>query len=218
MGYLQEFLFSPDRARQKVKVLSGGERNRLLLARLFTKTSNLLIMDEPTNDLDVETLELLEELLVGYAGTLLLVSHDRAFLNNVVTSTIVLEGNGTVYEHPGGYDDWLYRRKDKTEEMPAAVQKEEKTVPSAMPETKPAKPKKLTIKEQKELDALPGEIEKLDAEEAQIVERMATPGFYMKDTRKIAETKTRLTAITEERPKLYARWEELEKRRPQNLM
>ena len=110
IGYLQDFLFAPARARSPVKVLSGGERNRLFLARLFTKPSNLLVMDEPTNDLDVETLELLEELLVEYSGTLILVSHDRAFLNNVVTSTIVMEGNGLINEYPGGYDDWLSQR------------------------------------------------------------------------------------------------------------
>ncbi|MEI6862789.1 MAG: ATP-binding cassette domain-containing protein [Candidatus Omnitrophota bacterium] len=110
IGYLQEFLFSPSRARTPVKVLSGGERNRLLLARLFTRPSNVLVMDEPTNDLDIETLELLEEVLLKYSGTLLLVSHDRAFLNNVVTSTIVLEGNGIINEYPGGYDDWLQQR------------------------------------------------------------------------------------------------------------
>ena len=111
IGYLEDFLFSPERARTPVKVLSGGERNRLLLARLFTRPSNVLVMDEPTNDLDMETLELLEELLLDYSGTLLLISHDRAFLNNVVTSTFVLEGEGAVNEYPGGYDDWLSQRK-----------------------------------------------------------------------------------------------------------
>ncbi len=210
MGYLQEFLFSPDRARTKVKVLSGGERNRLLLARLFTKTSNLLIMDEPTNDLDVETLELLEELLIGYSGTLLLVSHDRTFLNNVVTSTIILEGNGVIYEHPGGYDDWAARRKDSVVET-EAPRKEEEIQKEAEVVVKPAKPKKLTMKEQKELEAIPALIEKLDAEQAVIVERMGTPGFYNKDSRKITETKARLAAITEELAKIYERWEFLEK-------
>src|SRR3989338_6589473 len=114
IGYMQDFLFSPERARSPVKVLSGGERNRIFLARLFTKPSNFLIMDEPTNDLDLETQELLEELLMDYSGTLILVSHDRAFLNNVVTSTIVFEGNGNVYSYPGGYDDWLAQRQRKT--------------------------------------------------------------------------------------------------------
>ncbi len=212
MGYLQEFLFSPDRARTKVKVLSGGERNRLLLARLFTKTSNLLIMDEPTNDLDVETLELLEELLIGYSGTLILVSHDRAFLNNVVTSTIILEGNGVIYEHPGGYDDWLNRRKDKVEEN-EPPRKEEKAKQEIEPAVKPAKPKKLTLKEKKELESIPATIEKLEAEQAQIIEKMANPHFYMKDSRKITETKSRLAAITEELAKAYDRWETLEKGR-----
>jgi ATP-binding cassette subfamily F protein uup len=213
MGYLQEFLFSPDRARVKVKVLSGGERNRLLLARLFTKTSNLLIMDEPTNDLDVETLELLEELLIGYAGTLLLVSHDRAFLNNVVTSTIVLEGDGVIYEHPGGYDDWILRRKDKAEDTEAPPPKSEKEKPQeqAAPAVKSAKPKKLTIKEQKELASFPAIIEALEAEQAQIVERMASPNFHMKDHKKIMDTKARMAAIAEELAKTYERWENIEK-------
>ena len=206
MGYLQEFLFSPDRARTQVKVLSGGERNRLLLARLFTKTSNVLIMDEPTNDLDVETLELLEELLINYSGTLLLVSHDRAFLNNVVTSTIALEGGGVIVEHPGGYDDWLLRRKagaEKTEPEP----KEEKP----RQEVKPASPKKLTPKEQKELKGLPGLIEKLEAEQVEIAENMADPQFYVKDPGNIFEANARLAAIAVELAKAYERWAYLEK-------
>ncbi len=211
MGYLQEFLFSPDRARVKVKVLSGGERNRLLLARLFTKTSNLLIMDEPTNDLDVETLELLEELLIGYAGTLILVSHDRAFLNNVVTSTIILEGNGAICEHPGGYDDWLNRRKDGKTEEAEPPKKEEKIERVVEVAGKPAKPKKLTMKEQRELESLPAIIEKLEGEHAQIIEKMASPHFYQKESRKITEIKSRLAAIDEELAKVYSRWESLEK-------
>ncbi|HTL71222.1 MAG TPA: ATP-binding cassette domain-containing protein [Candidatus Eisenbacteria bacterium] len=207
MGYLQEFLFSPDRARTKVKVLSGGERNRLLLARLFTRTSNLLVMDEPTNDLDVETLELLEELLVDYSGTLLLVSHDREFLNNVVTSTIVLEGNGVVYEHPGGYDDWVCRRKDKPAEVEAPPEE-----PARRPSgpASPPKGKKFSQKDQKELNGLPALIEKLDAEQAQILEKMANPNFF-KDTVKAAEGKARLSAIQAEIEAAYERWEFLEK-------
>ena len=118
MGYLQDFLFSPERARSPVSTLSGGERNRLLLARLFTKPSNLLVLDEPTNDLDVETLELLEDLLLDYPGTLLLVSHDRTFLNNVVTSTLVLEGEGRVGEYVGGYDDWVRQRRPDSRSIP----------------------------------------------------------------------------------------------------
>ncbi len=210
MGYLQEFLFSPDRARTRVKVLSGGERNRLLLAKLFTKTSNLLVMDEPTNDLDVETLELLEELLVNYSGTLILVSHDRAFLNNVVTSTIILEGDGVIYEYPGGYDDWLARRSQKVSEEEETPKEEIVKLKSPTIE-KPVKLKKLNQKEQKELLSIPLLIEKLDTEQAQIVEKMANPNFTMKDSIKIAETKARLAAITAELAVLYERWEALEK-------
>lgn len=230
MGYMQEFLFSPDRARTKVKVLSGGERNRLLLARLFTKSSNLLIMDEPTNDLDVETLELLEELLIGYSGTLILVSHDRTFVNNVVTSTLILQGDGAIEEYPGGYDDWLARRgnseKEKTEKEAAALLKGKKSgdaapasakrpasappVPSAGSGSGTAKPRKLSFKEQKELDGLPALIEKLDAEHAQIVEEMARPEFYQKDPANIARTTARLSAIAAELGEAYGRWELLE--------
>lgn len=211
MGYLQEFLFSPDRARTKVRVLSGGERNRLLLARLFTRSSNLLIMDEPTNDLDVETLELLEELLIGYSGTLILVSHDRAFLNNVVTSTMVLEGDGVIQEYSGGYDDWLARRGTGGIETMEPPQKEEEPKQETPPAAAPAKPKRLTAKEQKELEGLPAAIEKLDAEQAQLIEKMAHPNFYHKDSTKITETKSRLTAVIAELAKAYERWECLEK-------
>ncbi len=209
MGYLQDFLFSPDRARTKVKVLSGGERNRLLLARLFTKTSNLLIMDEPTNDLDVETLELLEELLINYAGTLILVSHDRTFINNVVTSTIILDGDGVIYEHPGGYDDWLMRRADKPEPI-EPPKKESKHARETVSADNTAKPKKLTMKDKKELESLLPLIEKLEAEQAEIHEKMAGPNFYKRDIIKINEIKARLAALTEEITKTYARWEYLE--------
>jgi ATP-binding cassette subfamily F protein uup len=213
IGYLEDFLFSPDRARTKIKQLSGGERNRVLLARLFTKTSNVLIMDEPTNDLDVETLELLEELLIGYSGTLILVSHDRAFLNNIVTSTIVLEGNGVIYEYPGGYDDWLNRPQSRVEEPepPAAKKATRKIEPAAQP----PKPKKLTLKEQKELDGLHVSIERLDAEHAQLIERMASPDFYQKASSNITDITSRLAAITAELARLYDRWEYLEQRRSQ---
>jgi len=213
MGYLQDFLFSPDRARTKIKLLSGGERNRVLLARLFTKTSNVLIMDEPTNDLDVETLELLEELLIGYSGTLILVSHDRAFLNNIVTSTIVLEGDGVIYEYPGGYDDWLSHRQGQVEErQPPAAKKATRDI---APAAQPTKPKKLTLKEQKELDGLHASIEQLDAEHAQLIERMGSPDFYQKESSNITDVTSRLTAITAELTKLYDRWEYLEQRRGQ---
>ncbi len=173
MGYLQDFLFSPERARSPVRILSGGERNRLLLARLFAKPSNLLIMDEPTNDLDTETLELLEELLLDYPGTLLLVSHDRAFLNNVVTSTLVFEGEGRVGEYVGGYDDWLRQRP------PASPEKAEKAAarsekPRPVRERRPT----LSFKEQRELEALPPRIESLEAEQAELVQTLSDPSFY----------------------------------------
>ena len=176
IGYMQDFLFSSDRARTPVKVLSGGERNRLLLARLFTRPSNVLVMDEPTNDLDIETLELLEELLLDYSGTLLLVSHDRAFLNNVVTSTIVLEGEGEVNEYPGGYDDWLSQRKPKVKES-------KEKLPDKVAEEEPVREKKpqirkLSHKEEQELAALPAKIEKLETRQDELYTLMADPDFF----------------------------------------
>jgi len=205
IGYLQDFLFTPDRARTPAKVLSGGERNRLFLARLFSKPSNVLVMDEPTNDLDIETLELLEELLLGYPGTLLLVSHDRVFLNNVVTSTMVLEGDGLINEYAGGYDDWLSQRKPVT---------------SAPVKPKPAKkiirPKKsvvarkLTFKEQRELDNLPAVIEKIEAEQEGIYALLADYNFYQKDSAEIEKTRARSEFLSNELEKAYERWEYLE--------
>ena len=210
LGYLQEFLFSPDRARTKVKVLSGGERNRLLLARLFTKTSNLLIMDEPTNDLDVETLELLEEILANYKGTLLLVSHDRTFLNNVVTSTIVLEGGGVVYEHPGGYDDWLLRRSMAIEAEVAPEPKAKSSPKIQVSPDSPVAARKLSFKEQRELKDLPGQLEKLEAEKEDLFGAMGDPSFYKKDAKAIAEANSRLAALEATLVTTYKRWEQLE--------
>ena len=159
IGYLQDFLFTPERARSPVRILSGGERNRLLLARLFTKPSNVLVMDEPTNDLDVETLDLLEELLLEYAGTLLLVSHDREFLNNVVTSTLVLGGDGEVKEYVGGYDDWLRQRRRQATAVPSVAK-------AAQEKPQPAeRPRKLTFKEERELEGLPTRIAALEEEQ-----------------------------------------------------
>ncbi len=203
MGYLQDFLFSPERARTPVRVLSGGERNRLFLARLFTNPSNFLVMDEPTNDLDVETLELLEELLIDYAGTLLLVSHDRAFLNNVVTSTMVLEGNGKVGEYVGGYDDWLMQSKASKSQMPAA---------EPVKKPAPVKKEKLTPEEQKELKTIPGKIEKIEAEQDKLFKVLADPAFYQKSPDEISQTTSRSDAIARELAALYQRWEELEQR------
>jgi ATP-binding cassette subfamily F protein uup len=205
IGYLQDFLFTPDRARSPVKVLSGGERNRLLLARLFTKPSNVLVLDEPTNDLDMETLELLEELLMDYPGTVLLVSHDRAFLNNVVTSTLVFEGQGRVNEYAGGYDDWLWQRKGPAPaESPTLVERQEKARPQK------EKPRKLSFKEQKELKTLPQRIEQLETEQRQVQASLADPAFYRETGDKVAAAKARLAALEQELESVYRRWEELE--------
>jgi ATP-binding cassette subfamily F protein uup len=212
MGYLQDFLFSPDRARSPVKVLSGGERNRLLLARLFTKPSNLLILDEPTNDLDIETLELLEELLVDYSGTLILVSHDRAFINNVVTSTLTFEGSGRIGEYPGGYDDWLRQRPEPAAPQAAETRSAAKVNGSGEAK-KPASVKKLSFKEQKELETLPSRLEALEAEQADLVARLSDPAFYKKEPKEVTAVTTRIEAIKTELPELYRRWEELEARK-----
>jgi ATP-binding cassette subfamily F protein uup len=207
ISYLQDFLFTPDRTRQPVKALSGGERNRLLLARLFARPANVLVMDEPTNDLDVETLELLEEILMDYKGTLLLVSHDRAFINNVVTSTLVFEGNGRVGEYVGGYDDWLLQRsKQVTDEKIAPKPAAEKSKPAA----DNTKPKKLSYKDQRELEQLPLQIESLETELDELQNQMAAPEFYQQDGTSIAEAKDRLEQLQQELAGCYERWEELE--------
>lgn len=204
ISYLQDFLFSPDRARTPVKVLSGGERNRLFLARLFTQPFNFLVMDEPTNDLDIETLELLEELLIEYSGTLLLVSHDRAFLNNVVTSTIVFEGNGKIGEYPGGYDDWLnqkqYNIPSKYETGPAEDE------PPAKIANKPG----LTFEQQRELNSVTAKITKLEAQQDKIYNIMDDPEFYKQDKKKIQEYQAQLEKIEDELLAAFERWEYLE--------
>ncbi len=205
LSYLQDFLFTPNRARQPVKVLSGGERNRLLLAKLFAKPANLLVMDEPTNDLDIETLELLEELLNDFQGTLLLVSHDRAFLDDIVTGTLVYEGDGRFNEYVGGYSDWLRQRKLPEPASPAATKK-------ADPQAARAKPtaKKRSYKEQRELDALPALIERLEAEQESLHGRMAEADFYQQDGGVIAEARQRLEQVEAELEAAYQRWEALE--------
>jgi ABC transport system ATP-binding/permease protein len=213
IGYLEDFLFTRDRVQAPIMALSGGERNRLLLARLFTRPANLLIMDEPTNDLDVETLELLEDLLLDYSGTLLLVSHDRAFLNNLATSILVLDGQGGVTEFIGGYDDWQRQsqedKKVQTEAKPNKSTAVRPDVPNA-----PDAPRKLTYKEQKELKArqhelaeLPQRIEALEAEQHQLSEAMA---FYARDSQEITTAATRLKELEEELDKAYQRWDVLE--------
>lgn len=207
IGYLQDFLFTPERSRSPVKVLSGGERNRLLLAKLFARPSNLLVMDEPTNDLDIETLELLEDVLMSYSGTLLLVSHDRAFLNNVVTGTLVLEGGGTVGEYVGGYDDWLVQRPLPTEPPPPPP-----PGPREKPRTKTGeqRPRKLTNKEKNELETLPRRIEALEAEQDELYKVMADPGFYKQEKHAAAAANARLETLKQELAAAYLRWEELE--------
>jgi len=206
LSYLQDFLFAPVRARTPVKALSGGERNRLLLAKLFTKPSNLLVLDEPTNDLDADTLELLEELLIDYKGTVLLVSHDRAFLNNVVTSTLVFEGDGVVNEYVGGYDDWLRQRFTPPSATPSAKPAE----PKPAPVTPAEKAKKLSFKDQRELEAMPQKIQTLETERDQINARMGAADFFKQDKAAITAIQARLTALDQSLEAAYARWEELE--------
>jgi len=206
MSYLTDFLFTPERARTPVKALSGGECNRLLLARLFSKPANLLVMDEPTNDLDIETLELLEELLGNYNGTLLLVSHDRAFVDNVVTSTLVFEGEGKIEEYIGGYQDWLRQKKKDDQEK---IVKEKISQPKIQSNQSGAA-RKLSFKEQKELAELPGLIEKMEEEERGIQELISNPEFYKKNQEEITKTMDRLKQIEVDLKKCYLRWGELE--------
>ncbi len=201
-GYLQDFLFTPERARTPVRVLSGGEKNRLLLAKLFTQPANLLILDEPTNDLDMETLDLLEELLLDYKGTVLLVSHDRTFLNNVVTSSLVFDGNGGIKEIIGGYDDWL-----ATRQQPETPQKKEKPKPAQRKQ----RPRKLSFKEKKELESLPEQIDSLETEQTELHEQMANPDIYKEgDGSQITNLKERLQRVEIELEEAYLRWDELD--------
>jgi ABC transport system ATP-binding/permease protein len=210
IGYLQDFLFTPERARAPITRLSGGERNRLLLAKLFAQPSNLLVMDEPTNDLDVETLELLEELLGDYPGTLLLVSHDRDFLDNVVTSTLVMEGDGRVGEYVGGYTDWLRQRPVKS--VPAASAKAAPTAAAVAAATpSPAAPKKkLSYKDARELEQLPVRIEQLETKVAELTAQMNEPSFYQRDAAGIAAHTDLMAKTQAELDAAYERWNELE--------
>ena len=207
IGYLEDFLFSPERSRSPARFLSGGERNRLMLAKLFSKPANLLILDEPTNDLDAETLDLLEELIVEFLGTVLLVSHDRAFINNVVTNTLVFEGDATVREYAGGYDDWIAQR--------SKVRSERATAPSATAPTqaKPATTEKLrrrTFREQQELSELPQKIERWETEREQLLGEMASPTFYQQDKIKITKITQRIEEIEQQLKNGFERWEILE--------
>ena len=205
ISYLQDFLFTPDRARTPARVLSGGERNRLLLARLFTKPANVLVMDEPTNDLDAETLDLLEDLLVEYSGTLLIVSHDRDFLDNVVTSTLVFEGDGRIGDYVGGYADWVKEKEKAATRAAAAAAPPEREAKGA---AKAAR--KLTNKERRELDELPAQIEAIEAEQAELGAKMADPVFYQKERSAAAAVKARLDDLERRHAVAFSRWEELE--------
>ena len=209
LGYLQDFLFTPERARTQVKYLSGGERNRALLARLMTKPANVIVLDEPTNDLDSETLDLLEEQLVDFAGTLLMVSHDRTFLNNVVTTTIVFEEDG-VNEYVGGYDEWqaaVARRATATSE-----DKNQKSKPASKPVAKPPQKaaKKLSFNEKRELEQLPGKIEECETEIEKLHEAMGDPGYFQQPGDQIAKDAAKLKELEESLANAFARWEELE--------
>lgn len=211
IGYLQDFLFSPDRARSQVKYLSGGERSRLLLAKLFTNPANVLVLDEPTNDLDLETLELLESLLVDFSGTALVVSHDRSFVNNIATSTLVIGPDGRVKEYDGGYDDYLRQRPAPPVAVVAEKEKEKPAKPAAQSQAvvAPAR-KKLSNKEQRELESLPGLIEKLESELANLESTMADSAFFRQEKPKITEITARAETLRSELTSAYQRWEKLE--------
>jgi ATP-binding cassette subfamily F protein uup len=233
-GYLRDFLFPPERLNAPVSMLSGGERNRLLLARLFARPSNLLVMDEPTNDLDADTLELLEEMVANYAGTLLLVSHDRAFLDNVVTSTLVFEGAGQVNEYVGGYSDWLRQRgaggarrlptarpKPATDPAPATSSAAASaSVPASASAPSPAvasdpvravvKARRLSYKEQRELEAMPSKIQRLEAEQLELTEAVADPNLFKQDPAGGTAALQRLQSLASELEGAYSRWDALE--------
>ncbi|WP_455366980.1 ATP-binding cassette domain-containing protein [Kaarinaea lacus] len=217
IGYLQDFLFLPQRVHSPVRALSGGEKNRLLLARLFTRPANLLILDEPTNDLDVESLELLEELVSEFEGTIILVSHDRAFLDNIVTSVWVFEGGGVIEEYVGGYSDWyaqhgklLAAERQSAKPVVAGTVKEKNK--QATPTTKTQGSKKLSYKEQRELEQIPATIEKLETEKQQLEQQMGQSDFYQQDQQQIKSSMQRLEALNAELECAFERWEQLEDR------
>ena len=207
ISYLQDFLFSPERCRTPIHVLSGGEKNRLMLAKLFAKPANVLVLDEPTNDLDMESLELLEEVLFEYSGTLLIVSHDRAFLNNVVTHTIAFDTHGQVAEYAGGYDDWLLQRP-KTEKVSTSEKKADKKI---TPKTNSRKTRKLKYKEKEELKDLPRKIDILEADQKSLYETLSDPKFYKKTKAEIARAKSQLAEVEEKIEAAFLRWEDLER-------
>ena len=214
ISYLGEFLFSPDRVRMPVKALSGGEQNRAVLAKLFSKSANLLVLDEPTNDLDIETLELLEEILLGFEGTVLLVSHDRNFMDNVVTSLLVLDGRGAVREYVGGYSDWEARGGRLSEtagaETLSGVSKPELNSSGKKKKPGSAGKVKLSYKDRRELGNLPARIEKLEIQLSGLSEQMAVPGFYQSGYEQVQEVSRKLAEVQEQLENAYARWDELE--------
>jgi ATP-binding cassette subfamily F protein uup len=208
ISYLEDFLFAPERARSPVKSLSGGERNRLLLARLFTRPANILVLDEPTNDLDIDTLELLESLLQDYPGTVLLVSHDRTFLDNVVTQVIAFEGDGVLREYAGGYEDWVMQRgKPTTAVNPSLVSKP--AAKAVLAKVATAK-SKLSWKEQQDLAALPAQLEALELEQERINACLADPNLYSKQNNEVAELQATLAKLHQQTEAMMVRWEALE--------
>ncbi|NNE07961.1 MAG: ATP-binding cassette domain-containing protein, partial [Gemmatimonadetes bacterium] len=225
MGYLKDFLFSPAEIRGPVRKLSGGERRRLQIARLLARPANVLVLDEPTNDLDLETLELLEDLLLEFQGTLILISHDREFLNNVVTSTLVFEGEGRWAEYAGGYDDWLRQspgakqsggaKSGATDKSgPAGARPKKRSGSSGVHGKNPAaRPKKLTFNEKRELEALPATIETLEEEKAALFKELESPDFYRNQGDAVVKTNERVSEVTAQIEAAYARWEELEAKR-----
>ncbi|MBI1375652.1 MAG: ATP-binding cassette domain-containing protein [Phycisphaera sp.] len=221
LSYLQDFLFTPERAQLRVDLLSGGERNRLMLARMFTRPANVLVLDEPTNDLDTDTLELLEELLVEFPGTVFLVSHDRTFLNNVVTSTLAFEGDGVIKEYVGGYDDWLRQRSSPSEAPAASASDGAKQITkqnadaAAAPRTAAATEtaattRKISYNERRELESLPDRIESLETQRKELYARMSDPAFYQGEPKKIAQTTSELERIDAELAAAFTRWEFLD--------
>jgi ATP-binding cassette subfamily F protein uup len=214
VGYLEDFLFTRERVHAPIATLSGGERNRLMLARMFARPANLLVMDEPTNDLDIESLEILEDLLLEYPGTLLLVSHDRAFLNNLVTGIFALDGKGNVREYVGGYDDWLRQSQIENVDAPEVKEnprKPDEKVPAGTPRKPGYKEQRALEAQKRELAELPHQIERLEAEQHQLSAAMADPTFYQRDSAEIARDAARLNELDEELAHAYQRWEELEK-------
>jgi ATP-binding cassette subfamily F protein uup len=213
ISYLGDFLFSPDRVRMPVKALSGGEQNRAVLARLFSKSANMLVLDEPTNDLDIETLELLEEILLDFEGTVLLVSHDRVFMDNVITSLVVLDGQGNVNEYVGGYSDWEARGGSLSDAKAGASTAITTTVNEKIGSDRkktPAKPVKLSYKDQRELSSLPAKIEKLETQQARLEKQMSEPGFYQSDQEKIKQVTAELSQVQAQMEAAFSRWAQLE--------